>query len=201
MADNSIADIEIVYPVPDDFGDFCGRAHFIAFRDDDQAEEFFAPRVFEQQVRQPIHIHIYFRDDHAFRATPYRRVQGDITGVASHHFDEKQAIVGICGIPDAVNRFYGRVHRRIKADGVVGTVQVIVNRTRNPYERNVVFLGKNIRPGEGTIAPYADAGINIESGEGFESGATSLRLHEALATGRFEDGAPPMDDVRNIFAL
>ena len=60
-----------------------------------------------------------------------RRVQGDVAAVAAHDGDEAGALVGIAGLAHAVDALAGGVQGGVKADGVIGIGQVVVDGARH----------------------------------------------------------------------
>jgi len=63
-------------------------------------------------------------------------------------------------VADLIDRFYDGVQSGIVPDGRIGAEQVIVDRSRHSYDREIVFGSENPRSGQRPVpADYDQAGI------------------------------------------
>ena len=69
-----------------------------------------------------------FRNRYHVRTTSQRGVQGDVSAVSSHDFDQKHSVVTGRGITNSVDGFDGRFNRGRKSDRVIGAVKIVVDR-------------------------------------------------------------------------
>ena len=111
---------------------------------------------------------------------------------------EKKPVMGIGRVPDPVDRLYGGIDRRVEAYGVVRPEKVIVDGTGDTDDGDVIFFRENIRTGKSSVTANGNERIDVESLQGFEGHSSAFRRQEALASGCFENGASPVDDIAYV---
>ena len=83
--------------------------------------------AFFEDFNQFAEVGFGFGDQDIFATGRNACVEGNVTGIPTHNFDEEQTVVGIGGIPDFVNAFHHGIGGGIKTDGLISTVQVVIN--------------------------------------------------------------------------
>ena len=83
---------------------------------------------------------IYFGNQYVTGTAGNTCREGDETGIASHDLNEKQAIMRICRVSDFIYGLDRSVDRRIVADGVIGTIQVVVDGAGNTNNGDVILF-------------------------------------------------------------
>lgn len=66
--------------------------------------------------------------------------QRDPPGVPAHHFENHDALVTAPGGHDAVERIDGDLHGGLKAEGVVGAFQIVVDGFGDAHHRNTQLV-------------------------------------------------------------
>ncbi len=91
-------------------------------------------------------------------------VQGDPAGVAAHHLDDEDPVVGLGGGVQPVDRLGRDVHRRVEAEGEVGAGEVVVDGLgyADHIDAEVGQLG---RDPEGVLAADRDQRVDAVLGE------------------------------------
>src|SRR5690348_11995177 len=74
-------------------------------------------------------------DDDAVGAAGDARIGGNPAGVAAHHLDDHDPVVGLGGGVETVDRVGDDLHGGVEAEGEVGTADVIVDRLRDADQR------------------------------------------------------------------
>src|SRR6476661_4122794 len=80
-------------------GYFVSSSEFISLRNNNQINQFSSLFFFLQRSNQVFDICFSFRDQDVFCTCGNAAVQGDISCVPSHHFNDEQTVVSICCIP------------------------------------------------------------------------------------------------------
>ena len=127
-------------------------------------------------------------------------IQGQIPRVAAHDLHHGAALMGLHGVPQLVDAFDGGVAGGVKADGVVGAADVVVNSGGDAHHLQVQPLLRGLTAegqgasegavsadGHDTVQPQEPAG-----GQGF---GPAGGLPELLAAGGVQHGAALVDNV------
>ena len=152
MAENADLGINIRKPLFHHFRYFLRAAEIVTFRYHNQVHELFSFFFFLEGTDQFFDIRFPFRDEDVFRAGGDAAVEGNITGIATHHFNHKKPVVRIRSIADLVYRLDSRIHGGIKTDGKIGARNVFVNGAGKADTGNLEFGTEFMRAPEGSVA-------------------------------------------------
>ena len=83
-------------------------------------------------------------------------MDSNVARITPHNLDEENSVVRTGRVPDAVDGVQCRVDSRIKANGVIGTIEVVVDGTRRTHNRNIELPLQNHSSGEGTVPSDSD---------------------------------------------
>ena len=122
-------------------------------------------------------------------------VQGDVAGVATHHFDDEEPVMRIRSVPDLVDRLHGGVHCRIETNGKIRSGNVFIDGARDPDAGDVEFIGKYLGTVEGAVAADHDQSVDPALAQIGIGLLPSFRRPELLGTGGLQDRSTPLDDV------
>lgn len=131
-----------------------------AFRHADDAESLALAAPLDQQFVHLRQVVWNFRDEDDVRSACDPGAERQPAGVASHHFDHHHAVMAHRGGVDLVQAFPGRLHRGVKAEGLIASFQIIVDRLGHADAVDAVAdeIG---RAGHGAIAADADDRIEF----------------------------------------
>ena len=65
------------------------------------------------------------------RADGNTGLQGNIAAASAHDLYNRTAVMRLSGIADLIDHIHRGIHRGIKADGIVGACDIIINRAGN----------------------------------------------------------------------
>lgn len=71
-------------------------------------------------------------------------VQGNIASIPTHNFHNKQTVVCFGRITNFIDGAYSRVHSRIKTNGEIRTVDILIYRARQTNAGNIKFFAECI---------------------------------------------------------
>src|ERR1700739_1673298 len=98
-----------------------------AFRNDNNPVVLAVIVVVLEQRANVVDIDLLFGDEDNVRAGGNARCVSDPAGVPAHHFDNDDAIVRVGGRVDAIDGFGGDHDRSVKAEGLIGAADVVVD--------------------------------------------------------------------------
>src|SRR6185436_12368691 len=107
---------------------------------------------FLERFNDIVHIRFTLGDQNVFSASGDTAVQSDITSIASHHFNDKDAIVCVHGIADLINRLDSSINCGIETDSEIASVNIFINCTCNTNTGDIKFLAELYGAAKGTIA-------------------------------------------------
>lgn len=84
------------------------------------------------------------------------RFYGDEPGISSHYFNEKYPIVGSCSISNFVDSIQCSVDCGIKSNGVIRSVDIVVNGAWAAYCRNSKLFKEDFCSSKGTVSTYGN---------------------------------------------
>src|SRR5690242_18159596 len=84
---------------------FFSATKTISLSNNDQVHQFFSPFFFQQRFDDLVDICLSFRNKYVFSPGSNATMQCDIAGISPHHFNDKDAVMRIHGIPDLIDRF------------------------------------------------------------------------------------------------
>lgn len=176
-------------------GNFVGPAFFIPLGNDDKSGAFVVGTAFFENFDQGAEVGFGFGNQNLFASCGNAPVKGNVAGIPAHDLNKEEPVVGIRGIPDFVDAFHHRVGGGIKADGIIGAVEVVIDGSRQAYHGYGVFLRKDVGTPEAPITAHDDQGLDIALGKVLVGFAAAFRGAELLGAGGFEDGTPPVYDI------
>ena len=140
------------------------------------------------------------RHQHRRGAHGKTHIQRQISGMAAHDLHHGAALVGLHGVPQLVDALHRRIGGGIKADGIVGTDDIVVDGAGDAYHGDAP-LAQILRAPEGAVA--ADGHDAVQSQQ--LAGVIGLLLPcfgtELVAAGGIQDGAAPVDDAADAGAV
>ena len=98
-----------------------------------------------------LEVHIPLGDQYGGSTHRNAHIEGQIARMAAHHLHHRAALVRLHGVPQLVDALDGSVAGSVKADGVVGAADVVVDGGRDPYHRDA-HPGQLQRAPEGAVA-------------------------------------------------
>ena len=98
-------------------------------------------------------------------------------------------------IAQFVDGLHDRVERRVVTDRGVRTAQVVIDRTGQPHDGNVVLLREDIGARQRAVAADDHQCVDTGGFQVFIGLLTPLDRFELLAASRFEDRSAQLDDV------
>ncbi len=153
------------------------------------------------------------RDQDHVAAAGQPRFQGDPARVAAHHFDDHDPVVGFGRGMQLVDGHGGGVERRVKAEGDIGAVQVVVDGLGNADDGQAVFFKKKLGDALRAVAADGQQHVDPVAFDGLHGlgrhvpgllPAARRFLGEAegiVAVGGSQDGTAPGQDPRNVRQL
>ena len=174
-----------------------GVALFLPLGHDDDERGFGALPAFLQGFDDHVHTHLGFGNHHDFGPAPDGARNGDVARVAAHYLHKKAAVVRVGRVPNFVDAVQRRVHGRVVANRVIGTVQVVVYGAGRAHRGDAKLLLKNHGPGECAVAANGHQALNAVVHQLVESLLPAFLGHEFLAAGRFQNRAALLHRVRN----
>src|SRR5690625_1179208 len=119
-----------------------------------------------------------------------------MSGMSPHYFYEKDPVVTVRRISDFVNRINSSIESRVKTNGKISTIPLVVDRTGHAHHWKSKLLCKNPRRRISSVASNHDTSIDIMGFQGFVCFFSPFRGKKLLAPGGFQDRSSP---VNNIF--
>ena len=201
VAKDGDADVKLWILLLDAFGHAHGATRYLAFGHEHDAAVLRLAETLLNHLGQLVFLERDLGDDGSFGAGGQGTVEGEEAGVASHDLDEEESLVRGGRVTDLVDALHDGVQGRIVTDGEVGAGEVVVDRTGQADDGEVVLLGE--------IASAMQAAVATDDDEGFDAvfddhvvGLTSaLGGTELVAAGGLEDGATTLDDVADALGF
>ena len=109
-----------------------------AFCDDDERVVFTRGAALRDHVREDLRTIGDLRDQDAVRSTGNPGMQRDPSRVAAHDLDQDHTVVTVRRVAKPVERFGSDVDRRVEAEGLVGTVEIVVDGLGNPNDAHAL---------------------------------------------------------------
>ena len=101
------------------------------------------------------------------------------------------------GVTEFVHTFHDRIEGGVVTDGGIRTPEVVVDRSRNADNRDIILLREQASAGKRAIAADDNQGVNLLIFEGLVGSFASLGSLELLAACGFEDRTSALDDVNS----
>ena len=102
----------------------------------------------------------------------------------------------IAGIADAVDAFAGGVQGGVKADGVIGIAEIVVDRAGHA-DGGQAQLAERARALEGAVAADADEAFDAQRTHVFNGALLVLDVDEFIAARSHQEGAAAVNLARN----
>ena len=167
-------------------------------RHDDDARLLRLAYAAAHELRQLVFLHHLLGDDGSLGTAGNGAVLRQETGVAAHHLDKEDALVGVRRVAYAVHAFHDGVHRRVVADGGVGAVEVVVDGAGQTDAGEVVLHAEVAGAGERAVAADDHQGVDLLLLARLVGLRHALGGHELLRAGGLQDGAAAGDDAADI---
>ena len=148
----------------------------------------------------PIKINGFFRYQHGSSPHGNAHIHGKITCIAAHDLHNRAALVGLHGVAQLVDALNCSVCGGVKADGITGGGDVVVDGAGDADHRNAVFRELQSAP-EGAVAADGHNAVDAEELTGGVGLLPPFVGHEFLAAGGVEDGAAPIDNVGHVVSF
>ena len=146
-----------------------------------------------------IHAGFLFRDQDSMSTCGHAGVQGNPTNVAAHDFCNHAAVMRFTGGPQAVNGLGGDLDSRIKTEGVVGGVKVVINGLGNANNLQA-GISQAARSGQGAFSTNRDEGVNAESLHvGLDDFGATIAF-KGVGAGGAQNGTALLGDTANHLA-
>ena len=88
-------------------------------------------------------------------------VKSNVAGTSSHNLNNVTSCVRLTGVTKLINKLDNRIHSGVKADGVIGRGDIVINSGGNTDTRNAL-LGKPCRALEGAVTADTDNTLNAQ---------------------------------------
>ena len=120
--------------------------------------------------------------------------------MTAHDLHHRAALVRLHGVTQLVDALNGGVAGGVKADGVVGTADVIVNGGGNAHNLQIhaffgCLTGQGQRTAERTVAADGYDAVQSQQLAGGKRFGAAFSVHKFLAAGGVEHGAALVDDM------
>ena len=145
-----------------------------------------------------VHFGRNLRNNSCFGSRSDGSVQSEESGIATHDFDKEKSFVGRCGIAYFIDGIHNGVQCRIVSDRGVGSIEIVVYRSRQSYDGIVVFGGENARTGQCSVSSDYDKGIYAFFDECVVSDFSSFGRFEFLTAGCLQYRTSQLYDVTYI---
>ena len=137
-----------------------------------------------------------FRYQDVFSAAGKACIEGDISCEPTHHFHDGCPVVGGSRIADAAYRSDHCIDCRIMADGFIGSVHIVINRTGHG-DRGDAQVCQLLRSLDGAVPADDDQSVDAPFPEDVGPFLLVRFFEKFFAPGRFQDGPAPEDDSGN----
>ena len=94
------------------------------------------------EIFELVDVGLILGDDGGFRAAGYGAVLRKETRIAAHYLDKEDAVVARSGVAYLVNTLNDGVESGVVANGIIRTVEVVVNGARQANAGDVILLCK-----------------------------------------------------------
>ena len=154
----------------------------------------------------PVKVHGPLGDEHRRGTHGDAHIQGQITGAAAHDLHHRAALVGLHGVPQLIHTLDGRVAGGVKADGIVGAADVVVDGGGDAHHLKGLPLlgqlaGQGQGPPEGAVAADGHDALQPQQLAGGDGLLPALRRHKLLAAGGIQHGAALVDNMADAVAV
>ena len=150
--------------------------------------------VGEQAPAHVGHVERFLGDQDLGGAAGDAGVGRDPAGIAAHHLDDHDAVVGLAGRAQAVDGLGGGLHGGVEAEGELGDGEVVVDGLGHTDDGHALageFAGDSQR----VVAADSDEGINALAFERGVHGLGAALGGVGVGAGGAEDGAPERQDI------
>ncbi|MNS63950.1 hypothetical protein D3C72_970600 [compost metagenome] len=156
--------------------------------------------AFLDLLQQLLFVKSHFRHYHVLGATGNGGRHGQIATVAAHDLDHRDAVVGAAGVAQTVDGVDHHVQGGVKADGEVGTGDVVVYGARQTDAGETLF-GQLLGTHVGAVTTDHHQGIDAVFFKVLDRLGTHFRVFEGGETGGAQEGAAAVDHVGDAVAL
>jgi len=180
------------------FGELMHVALSFAFGDDDDGTGLAVSAAVSESFGDCVEVFDDFRHEHFFGAGSDGDFERDVAGIATHDFDDEEAVVAGGGVADFVNRFHGDIYGGVVADGSVGAVDVVVYGAWRADDVEVgMFLCEAVSAAIGAVAAESDKAFDAAGTQLFSGFGAAFGLEKLLATGGAQKSAAAANGIGN----
>ena len=169
------------------------RTAFGALRHNDDTRLLRLTDAAAHECCQLVDVRRFLRNDSSLGTTGYGAVLCQEPGIAAHHLDEEDALVGVGGVADAVHAVHDGVHCGVVAYRSVGAVKVVVYGARQSYAWEVELYAEVPCTRQRPVASDDNQCVNLFFLTGLIGFLHAFRCHEVLRAGSLQYGAAPGD--------
>ena len=148
-----------------------------------------------------VHLGGDFRDNCGFGTRSNSAVEGEESGIASHHLDEEQALVRSGGVADFIDTLHDCVEGGVVSYCCVGSVQVVVDCSRQTYDGHIKFGGEHSCTRQRAVSTYHHESVDFLSFQCLIGLFSTFGGFKFRATGGFEDCTTHLDNIRYVLSL
>ena len=120
-------------------------------------------------------------------------VQRQMTRPAPHDLNDRAALMRLHGVAQLIDTFNRSIAGRVKADRVISTHDIIIDRTRHA-DAGYALAGQRLRPAERTVAAAADQSVDPQITAGIRRLLQPFVGQHLLAAGGIQHRAALADD-------
>ena len=166
-----------------------------SFGDDDNGAPLALSRRESQTLADFQKVIGHLGQQNRLRSAPNPGLQGDKPVSATHHLDYEDPLVAVGRIPHAVDRFDRRVYRRVKSYRIIGSADIVVNRSRDPHNGKIEFLLQLKRARQRAIPTDDHKPVTARPPQNLQRLPAAFSGHKFFTAGGPEDGPPAVDDA------
>ena len=168
-------------------------------RDDHEAERLAFMLPLDDAASHDIKAEGDFGNQDGVSAAGDARSEGDPAGVAAHDFENHDPVVGLGGSVEPVQGLGGHTDGGVKAEGLVGGAQVVVDRLGHADGGQAQFE-EGLGDRHGAVAANEDEALNakfLQVLDDIGAQVTPFVVEGVILVGRAQNGAAPGQNPRN----
>ena len=157
-------------------------------------------RILDALHHVPLEVHRMLGDKHDSGADRDPHIEGQEARVAAHDLHDGAALVRLHGVAQLVDALDGGVAGRVKADGVIGAADIVVDGGGNADDGDAETR-KLERAAEGSVAADGHDGVQTQHPARGDRLFPARLGHEIFASGGIEDRAAAGENVADAGAV
>ena len=156
------------------------------------AADFFNNILFE--------IHRNFGHENSSCANSQTDIEGQMTCISAHDFNNRAALVRLHGVTETVNGVNRSVGCGIETDGIIGANNIVIDGSGDSDYRNAV-LGKCFGTAESTVAANGNNAVQTKQLTGSSCPLLSCLCAEFVTSCSVKDCTAAVNDVADIGSI